>query len=71
MTSPMFERVALIGLGLIGSSLSHAMRRGGLARTIVSRKSASVQQEKKSRQMPRPALSASVTVSRSVSPMLR
>ena len=31
----MFERVALIGLGLIGSSLSHAMRRGGLARTIV------------------------------------
>jgi len=27
----MFERVALIGLGLIGSSLSHAMRRGGLA----------------------------------------
>ena len=35
MTAPMFERVALIGLGLIGSSLSHAMRRGGLARTIV------------------------------------
>ncbi len=33
--SAMFERVALIGLGLIGSSLSHAMRRGGLARTIV------------------------------------
>ena len=32
---PMFERVALIGIGLIGSSLSHAMRRGGLARTIV------------------------------------
>ncbi len=32
---PMFERVALIGLGLIGSSLSHAMRRGKLARTIV------------------------------------
>jgi cyclohexadieny/prephenate dehydrogenase len=31
----MFERVALIGLGLIGSSLSHAMRRGGLARSIV------------------------------------
>jgi cyclohexadieny/prephenate dehydrogenase len=27
----MFERVALIGLGLIGSSLSHAMRRGKLA----------------------------------------
>jgi cyclohexadieny/prephenate dehydrogenase len=32
---PMFERVALIGLGLIGSSLSHAMRRGNLARSIV------------------------------------
>ena len=31
----MFERVALIGIGLIGSSLSHAMRRGGLARSIV------------------------------------
>ncbi|HWB43920.1 MAG TPA: prephenate/arogenate dehydrogenase family protein [Hyphomicrobiaceae bacterium] len=31
----MFDRVALIGLGLIGSSLSHAIRRGGLARTIV------------------------------------
>ncbi len=26
-----FERVALIGLGLIGSSLSHAMRRAGIA----------------------------------------
>jgi cyclohexadieny/prephenate dehydrogenase len=33
-TGPLFERVALIGLGLIGSSLSHAMRRGGLARHI-------------------------------------
>jgi cyclohexadieny/prephenate dehydrogenase len=33
--APMFERVALIGLGLIGSSLSHAMRRGKLARAIV------------------------------------
>jgi cyclohexadieny/prephenate dehydrogenase len=32
---PMFERVALIGLGLIGSSLSHAIRRRGLARAIV------------------------------------
>jgi cyclohexadieny/prephenate dehydrogenase len=30
----MFQRVALIGLGLIGSSLSHAMRRAGLARSI-------------------------------------
>jgi cyclohexadieny/prephenate dehydrogenase len=34
-TTPMFERVALIGLGLIGSSISHAMQRGGLARAIV------------------------------------
>jgi cyclohexadieny/prephenate dehydrogenase len=33
--APMFERVALIGIGLIGSSISHAMRRGHLARTIV------------------------------------
>ncbi len=32
---PLFGRVALIGIGLIGSSLSHAMRRGGLAGTIV------------------------------------
>jgi cyclohexadieny/prephenate dehydrogenase len=35
MSEPMFDRVALIGLGLIGSSLSHAMRRRNLARTIV------------------------------------
>lgn len=33
--SPMFERVALIGIGLIGSSISHACRRAGLARAIV------------------------------------
>ena len=32
---PMFERVALIGIGLIGSSISHAMRRDGLAGEIV------------------------------------
>jgi cyclohexadieny/prephenate dehydrogenase len=31
----MFERVALIGIGLIGSSISHACRRAGLARSIV------------------------------------
>jgi len=31
MTDPLFNRVALIGLGLIGSSLAHAMRRRGLA----------------------------------------
>jgi cyclohexadieny/prephenate dehydrogenase len=34
MTAPLFERIALIGLGLIGSSLSHAIRRGGLAGAI-------------------------------------
>ena len=31
---PFFKKVALIGLGLIGSSLSHVMRREGLAGTI-------------------------------------
>ncbi|QPC43918.1 prephenate/arogenate dehydrogenase family protein [Kaustia mangrovi] len=31
MSEPLFARVALIGLGLIGSSLCHAMRREGLA----------------------------------------
>ena len=31
----MFERIAIIGIGLIGSSISHAVRRGGLAREIV------------------------------------
>ena len=30
----MFERVALIGLGLIGSSLAHAVKRKRLADTI-------------------------------------
>ena len=30
----MFEKLALIGLGLIGSSISHAARRGGLVGTI-------------------------------------
>ncbi len=30
-SKPQFDRVALIGLGLIGSSLSHAMRRASLA----------------------------------------
>ncbi len=33
--SALFERVALIGLGLIGSSIAHAVRRGGLAHEIV------------------------------------
>ena len=31
----MFERIALIGIGLIGSSISHASRRAGLAKSIV------------------------------------
>jgi cyclohexadieny/prephenate dehydrogenase len=35
LPAPMFDRVALIGIGLIGSSISHAIRRRGLARTIV------------------------------------
>jgi len=35
MSGPMFQRVALIGIGLIGSSISHAMRRRNLAGTIV------------------------------------
>ncbi len=34
MSSHHFEHVALIGLGLIGSSLAHAMHRGGLAGKI-------------------------------------
>ncbi len=35
MSEPLFERIALIGIGLIGSSISHAARRKGLARHIV------------------------------------
>jgi cyclohexadieny/prephenate dehydrogenase len=35
-TAPMFERLALIGVGLIGSSIAHAARRHGLVRTIVA-----------------------------------
>ncbi len=34
ISDPMFDRVALIGLGLIGSSLGHAMKRGNIARHI-------------------------------------
>ncbi|MDK9696817.1 MAG: prephenate/arogenate dehydrogenase family protein [Siculibacillus sp.] len=33
--TPMFERVALVGIGLIGSSLARVIRREGLAREIV------------------------------------
>jgi len=36
MTAPMFERVALIGFGLIGSSLAHVLRRDQSARVIVA-----------------------------------
>ncbi len=35
MTGAMFEKVTLIGIGLIGSSISHALRRGKLAGSIV------------------------------------
>ena len=35
MAKPMFERIALVGIGLIGSSISHASRRAGLAKSIV------------------------------------
>ncbi|MEQ1695357.1 MAG: prephenate/arogenate dehydrogenase family protein [Hyphomicrobiaceae bacterium] len=35
VSGPLFQRVALIGIGLIGSSISHACRRGGLAASIV------------------------------------
>ena len=34
MGKPIFDQVALIGLGLIGSSLTHAIRRAGLAKRI-------------------------------------
>ncbi|HQU68237.1 MAG TPA: prephenate/arogenate dehydrogenase family protein [Albidovulum sp.] len=34
MTAPIYDRVALIGLGLIASSMGHAMKAGGLAGTI-------------------------------------
>ena len=35
MSGKMFDRIALIGIGLIGSSISHAARRAGLAGSIV------------------------------------
>lgn len=35
MSQPIFDTVALIGIGLIGSSISHGIRRRGLARRIV------------------------------------
>ncbi|MFN4088303.1 MAG: prephenate/arogenate dehydrogenase family protein [Alphaproteobacteria bacterium] len=33
---PLFERIALIGIGLIGSSLARAVRRAGVARRLVA-----------------------------------
>lgn len=36
MTPPLFEKVAFIGIGLIGSSIARVMRRDGLAGTIVA-----------------------------------
>jgi len=35
MTAPMFKRMALLGVGLIGGSMSHAARRGGLVGEVV------------------------------------
>jgi len=35
MSTPIYDTIALIGIGLIGSSISHAARRGGLCRRIV------------------------------------
>ena len=36
MTKPLFDRVAILGFGLLGSSVARAMRRGGVARHIVA-----------------------------------
>jgi cyclohexadieny/prephenate dehydrogenase len=36
LPAPLFERLALIGIGLIGSSIAHVARNKGLARTIVA-----------------------------------
>lgn len=36
MTEPLFDKVAFIGIGLIGSSIARVMRRDGLAGTIVA-----------------------------------
>ena len=36
MSKPLFDKVALIGIGLIGGSIALAARRGGLAREIVA-----------------------------------
>jgi cyclohexadieny/prephenate dehydrogenase len=46
MSGIMFKRVALIGIGLIGSSISHAIRRAGLAGEIVGSSSTAATREK-------------------------
>ncbi len=35
LAAPLFERVAIIGIGLIGSSIARAARRRNVAKTIV------------------------------------
>jgi cyclohexadieny/prephenate dehydrogenase len=35
MSAPIYDRVALIGLGLIASSMGHAVKKWGLSRTVV------------------------------------
>ncbi len=44
--TPMFQKVAIIGVGLIGSSLALAMRRHGLAKTIVGCNRSAASREK-------------------------
>jgi cyclohexadieny/prephenate dehydrogenase len=46
MSGPMFGRVALIGLGLIGSSIAWAAKRGGLAGEIVGHARSAATREK-------------------------
>ena len=36
LSEPLFKRVAVIGLGLIGGSLASAIRRNGLAGRVVA-----------------------------------
>jgi cyclohexadieny/prephenate dehydrogenase len=46
LREPLFQRLALIGLGLIGSSLARVARRKGLAREIVASDTSSAVREK-------------------------
>ena len=41
LSEPLFQRLALIGMGLIGSSLARVCRRKGLAREIIATDSSS------------------------------